>query len=442
MTNSANPLQESLDNQENVNGKTLQEINEIEGRAVQIAEESGGLEPGKTYHKPKTKTEEAQNSDLAKDSSEDDEKNENEDGSSAEENVDTEYTVIINGERITLTTDKWGSSLVDKLEGHGIHIQKNGDIAVLSGKGGKGKACGGRLLINTKNGQITKSGPIVQDVTADSKSSTEDDGSIDSKDAGNSQVAYSGSFSGDYVVEIQGELYVKARDIVLDATDTLTLRGTKIIVQADEWVEEKGLEKSKVDSVEEEITSQRTSEVKEDTAKQYDTRATQKVVGSGHINQRVKCDYQLLVDGIANIQVMAQLVTAPLVQRNGNLGLMIGVNSSKGQGYGIRLSAASFLDFAAGSGNISLSTARGIHLDTQVMETDQGVNGQDTTAAGIGEIKVDAAKGFNLTSWKEDINIETHKTAGGKVKITGKEGIEVESTTGDFIVTAAKIYLN
>ena len=422
---------------------SFQESLENEDRIV--AEQEANFVKGEQFHNPnnpKTKTDKAAKAKLAKDNKEtNDEVNTNEDGSTAEENVDTEYTVIINGERITLTTDKWGSSLVDKLEGHGIHIQKNGDIAVLSGKGGKGKACGGRLLINTKNGQITKSGPIVVDATASASSSTEG-GASTTEGSANSQVAYSGSFSGDHEVEVQGTKYVKARDIVLDATDTLTLRGNKIIVQADEWVEEKGLEKSKVDSVEEEITSQRTSEVKEDTAKQYDTRATQNVVGSGHINQRVKGDYQLLVDGIANIQVMAQLVTAPLVRRNGNLGLMIGVNSSQGQDYGIRLSAASFLDFAAGSGNISLSTARGIHLDTQVMETDQGVNGVDTNAAGIGEIKVDAAKGFNLTSWKEDINIETHKTAGGKVKITGKEGIEVESTTGDFKVTAAKIYLN
>ena len=370
------------------------------------------------------------------------EKNTNEDdGSEDKDNLDTQLTILVNGETIAITEDFTGTHIQNKDEGHGLHVQKNGDIIILSGSGGKGQACGGRMLINTKNGQIIKSGPKIEEVNASSKSSGED-GSKNNKDSGNSEVAYSGSFSGDYEVEIQGTKYVKARDIVLDATDTLTLRGTKIIVQADEWVEEKGLEKSKVDNVEEEITSQRTSEVKEDTAKQYDTRATQNVVGSGHINQRVKGDYQLLVDGIANIQVMAQLVTAPLVRRNGNLGLMIGVNSSQGQDYGIRLSAASFLDFAAGSGNISLSTARGIHLDTQVMETDQGVNGVDTNAAGIGEIKVDAAKGFNLTSWKEDINIETHKTAGGKVKITGKEGIEVESTTGDFKVTAMKIYLN
>ena len=391
--------------------------------------------------KTETKVNLANDAELAKDNAEENETNTNDDdGTTAEENQDTEYTVLINGEKIILTTDKFGASLVDKLDGHGLHVQQNGDIAIISGSGGKGKACGGRLLVNTKNGQITKSGPIFEDVTADSKSSTEGDGSIDSKGAANSQVAYSGAFSGDYVVEVQGEQYLKARDIVLDATDTLTLRGTKIIVQADEWVEEKGLEKSKVDNVEEEITSQRTSEVKEDTAKQYDTRATQNVVGSGHINQRVKGDYQLLVDGIANIQIMANQVTAPLVRRNGNLGLMIGVNSSKGQAYGIRLSAASFLDFAAGSGNISLSTARGIHLDTQIMETDQGIDGADTTAAGIGEIKFDAAKGFNVKSWKEDINIEA-KTGDIGIKSTAG-GVKVDAPAGNFDVNAFKIYLN
>ena len=56
MTSSGNPLQESLDNQEKIitdkTGSTLQEINETEGRALQLAVESGGLEPGKKYHKP------------------------------------------------------------------------------------------------------------------------------------------------------------------------------------------------------------------------------------------------------------------------------------------------------------------------------------------------------------------------------------------------------
>ena len=399
-----------------------------------------------------TKTDEANKVDLAKNNTEtNDEVNSNADGSTAKDNFDTEYTVLINGEKIILTTDKFGASLVDKLEGHGLHVQQNGDIAIISGSGGKGKACGGRLLINTKSGQITKSGPIVEDVTADSKSSTEGDGSKTSEGSANSEVAYSGSFSGDHEVEIQGTKYVKARDIVLDATDTLTLRAAKVLVAADEWVEDKGLEKSKIDNVEEEVTSQRTSEVKEDTSKQYDGRASQNVVGSGHINQRVKGDYALLVDGIADIQVMCADVKAPLITRMGNVGLKIGVNSNKGKNYGAILSASSFFEIGAGSGNLTLSTARGIHLDTQVMETDQGVDGRDTNAAGIGEIKIDAKDGFTVNAWKGDATIETDKTAGGKVMIKGKEGVEVEATTGDMKLeakagdidmTATKIYLN
>ena len=209
MTNSG-PLQQSLDNQENVNGVSLQKINETEGKYDNLE-----FKKGKQYHNPKTKTEEAQNSDLAKNNTEtDDEINSNDDDDSkAEENQDTEYTVLINGEKIILTTDKFGASLVDKLEGHGLHVQQNGDIAIISGSGGKGKTCGGRLLINTKNGQLTKSGPITEEITASSSSSTEK-GSVTSEESGHSQVAYSGSFSGDHEVEIQGTKYVKARDIV------------------------------------------------------------------------------------------------------------------------------------------------------------------------------------------------------------------------------------
>ena len=385
-----------------------------------------------------TKTDEANKVDLAKNNTEtNDEVNSNVDGSTAEDNFDTEYTVLINGEKIILTTDKFGASLVDKLEGHGLHVQQNGDIAIISGSGGKGKACGGRLLINTKSGQITKSGPIVEDVTADSKSATENDGSKVKEGSGNSEVAYSGSFSGDHEVEIQGTKYVKARDIVLDATDTLTLRAAKVLVAADEWVEDKGLEKSKIDNVEEEVTSQRTSEIKEDTSKQYDGRASKNIVGSGHINHRVMGDYQLQVKGVANIQIMAQKIAAPLVTRTGSVGLNIGVN---GEGHGARLSASSFIDIQAGSGNISLSTARGIHLDTQVMETDQGVDGQDTNAAEVGEIKFDAAKGFNVKSWKEDINIEAK--AGGVGIKAGTGNVKVEAPQGNFDVDALKIYLN
>jgi len=383
--------------------------------------------------KTETKIESA-SKDLQKPTTENEENINTEDGTKAEDNQDTEYTVLINGEKIIFTTDKFGASLVDKLEGHGLHIQQNGDVAIISGSGGKGKACGGRLLINTKNGQLTKSGPIYQDVSASANNPGEK-GSKTSEGSGNSEVAYSGSFSGDHETEVQGTKYIKARDIVLDATDTLTIKGTKVIVSADEWLEDTGLQKTKVDTVEEEVTSQRTSEVKEDTSQQYDGRASQNVVGSGHINQTIRGDYQLQVNGIADIQVMARQVAAPLVSRMGNIGLNIGVNGAK---YGARLDVSSFIDIQAGhDGNISLSSEKGIHLDTVVRMTDNGVVG---TAAAKGEIKIDAADGFNVKAVKEDINIEA-TTGDISIKSTAKN-VKVEAPAGNFDVTALKIYLN
>ena len=70
-----------------------------------------------------SKVQDINNKDLVKPKGGNEENN-NVDGSSDKENLRTEYTVLVNGERITLYTDKWGASLQDKLEGHGILIQK------------------------------------------------------------------------------------------------------------------------------------------------------------------------------------------------------------------------------------------------------------------------------------------------------------------------------
>ena len=250
-----------------------------------------------------TKVDEATKAELPPASS-NDEKN-------SEEKVDTEYSVLINGERIILTTDKFGASLVDKLEGHGIHVQKNGDIIILSGSGGKGKACAGRLLINTRSGQITKSGPIVEEVTAKRSSPTED-GSTTTKD--DDQVAYSGDFSGDYEMEVQGTYYLKARDIVLDATDTLTLKGTKVIVAADEWVEDTGLHKSIVNSVNQVVTSQKSATTMEETSFQYDPRASVNVVSGGHMNIKAAGDISMGAAGIMETLILGNPASVPLVK--------------------------------------------------------------------------------------------------------------------------------
>jgi len=248
----------------------------------------------------KTKVNKATEAELA---SADDEKN-------PEEKVDTQYSVLFNGQTIKFD-EKFGTTEADKLGEAGISIQKNGDIIILSGSGGKGKACAGRLLVNTKNGQLIKSGPIVIEATAE-RSSPTNDGSTTPEDV--DQVAYSGYFSGDHEMEVQGTYYLKARDIVLDATDTLTLKGTKVIVAADEWVEDTGLHKSIVNSVDQVVTSQKSSTTMEETSFQYDPRASVNVVSGGHMNIKAAGDISMGAAGVMETLILGNPASVPLVK--------------------------------------------------------------------------------------------------------------------------------
>ena len=347
-----------------------------------------------------------------------DETNINEDDNSeATDNVDTEYTVLVNGERIILYTDKWGASLQDKLEGHGIHIQKNGDVAILSGKGGKGNACGGRLLVNTAKGQLVKSGPIVTEVVASKVDPGEGEGSSDNGEGGEaiSVLAY-----GDSTEEIVGaEKTIKAEHITLDA-DTITLKaGTKLFVDAPEWVEVIGMKKSIVDSSDE-IVSQKLSEVKEETTVSFDPRASKNIVSRGHINHRIMGDYAIKVDGFMDLQVMGNSFGVMLV-KNRSAALTIGVNGEKNGGKFFVFAKGTF-DLASGltTGDLFLSTL-----------------GKFETSSTL-ETKIEATT-------KVDIDATT------KVGIKAKTGIDIETTTGnitakavagDFDVNALKIYLN
>ena len=409
-----------------------------------VAEQEANFVKGEQFHNPnnpKTKTDEAANTELAKDNTEtDDEKNENEDGSTAEENANTQLTILVNGETVQISEDFTGTHVQNKEEGHGIHVQKNGDIIVLSGSGGKGKGCGGRLLINTKSGQITKSGPVVEEITASSKDSSED-GSTTTEGAGNSQIAYSGSFSGDHEVEVQGTKYVKARDIVLDATDTLTIRGTKVIVDVDEWVESTGMKKTVVDTIEEEVTSQRTSEVKEDTSRQYDTRASQNVVGTGHVNQKVLGDWKIAVAGTVDLQIQGE--NQPNGLNAGVFGLTVGLNNDGITG-GLRLNANDQIQINTKDENIMLNSGKGIGIDAYALD-DPPANGEvriSGSTAGVKMVSWSGASESNSTSVKvtED---GAEITAKKKVEIEAKtEDVNVKASIGDVKIEGVKIYLN
>lgn len=349
------------------------------------------------------------------------------------DNVDTQYTVLVNGERIILYTDKWGASLQDKLEGHGIHIQKNGDVAVLTGKGGKGNACGGRLLVNTAKGQLVKSGPIVQEVIASKVDPGEGEGSSDNNTSAEaiSVVAY-----GDSTEEVVGaEKTIKAEHITLDA-DTITFRaGSKVFVDAPEWVEVIGMKKSVVDSSDE-VVSQKVTEVKEETTLSFDPRASKNIVSRGHLNHRVLGDYALKVDGFMDLQVMGNSFGVMLV-KNRSAALTIGVNGEKNGGKFFVFTKGTF-DLASGlsTGDLFLSTLGKFETSST----------KETKIEATTDIKLDATKEVEIKA-TTDVKLD----ATTKVEIKGKTGVDIEATNnnvtvkapaGNFDVDALKIYLN
>lgn len=335
------------------------------------------------------------------------EENTNTDGSKAEENLRTEYTVLVNGERITLYTDKWGASLQDKLEGHGIHIQRNGDIALLSGKGGKGKACGGRMLINTAGGQLIKSGATTAEYSGSKNSAVEGEGSGSNDD---NSTAYSGMYWGDKTEEVKGTYTVNAQHIELVA-DTISLKGeSKIIIETPELVQNIDSAETKIVTKNEEVDSSNT-EVKEETTSTFDPRGSKNIVTTGHLNHSILGDYALQVDGFMDLQVQGNSFGVMLV-KNRSAALTIGVNGVKNGGKFFVFAKGTF-DLASGltTGDLNLSTLGKLQTSSTL----------ETKIEATTDITVEATKGITMEAKADNITIDAKK---------------------DVVIEGAKIYLN
>ena len=335
------------------------------------------------------------------------EKNTNVDGSSAEENLRTEYTVLVNGERITLYTDKWGASLQDKLEGHGIHIQRNGDIAILSGKGGKGKACGGRMLVNTAGGQLIKSGATTAEYKGSKNNAVEGEGSSNN---GENSTAYSGMYWGDKTEEIKGTHTVNAQHIELVA-DTISLKAdSKIIIETPELVQNIDNAETNIVTEKKDVTSSNT-EVKEETTSTFDPRGSKNIVTTGHLNHSILGDYALQVDGFMDLQVQGKSFGVMLV-KNRSAALTIGVNGVKNGGKFFVFTKGTF-DLASGltTGDLNLSTLGKLQTSSTL----------ETKIEATTDITVEATKGITMEAKTDNITIDAKK---------------------DVVIEGAKIYLN
>ena len=148
--------------------------------------------------------------------------------------TDRKLSYKMSGKETAIVCDDGGCSWSNKDGMSSINMQKNGDVIMLSGSGGNGNACGGRLLINVKSGQVIKSGgPIIVEATASDTSAVNGDDSNTTESSAKSKIASSHMYYGDAITECHGEVRIKGTNIVLEATDVLSLIGkSKVLIQA------------------------------------------------------------------------------------------------------------------------------------------------------------------------------------------------------------------
>ena len=241
------------------------------------------------------------------------------------EDEQKDYKVIFNNQSFAMIVDEGGARWANKKGPANIDLQNNGDVIILSGSGGNGKACGGRILINTKGGRVEKhKGPVITEAAASPKSPTKGEGSDTTESSAKDNIACSNMYYGDAITECHGEVRIKATNIVIEAADVLSLVGkSKVLIQAGpsgggEIQMNAGKITQLADTREEITTGQIMKIVSEDTTLQFDPRASVNTVSPGHVNWQVLGDYQQNIGGVANITALGKPSVPPLVEERTN----------------------------------------------------------------------------------------------------------------------------
>tara|TARA_B100001996_G_scaffold353204_1_gene314400 strand:+ start:2670 stop:3845 length:1176 start_codon:yes stop_codon:yes gene_type:complete len=266
-----------------------------------------------------------------------------------ENNVDIKRTikVHINSESYTIMEDGSVDSpngndlnIVNKKTGIGVIFRSNGDILFMSGGKVNGQACGGRILVNARGGQLIKTGPSIAEFTSDGKGPQEK-GSTELQDIG--QLAKSELHWGKVVNETHGDYRIRARSITLDAQDVLTLIGKeKIVLQAGpngggKIVMKAGSVETETNISDRWVKSQDMTVASERTTMQYDPRGTDNLISAGHRNIKTFGDLSVQSGGVARLKVLG-LGSVPLVKDSrlsalnvhcvrGNLSMMTNIGS-------------------------------------------------------------------------------------------------------------------
>ena len=326
---------------------------------------------------------------------------------------DTFHRVLINNEYFTIRTDIKGAFLGGKNFGHGIHVFENGNINIQTGPKQFGN---GKLVTICRGGQIIKSGPTIIERTGYKKSFLQE--GEDEKIIAAEETNY-----GDVLQEtIGGTHTIKADNIVIDAQDTLIIKGPGGIT-----IDTNALLKLIAADISEEYVT-KTEEgqklehkVQERKMTSSDVRSSDNIVISGHINRRIGGDYDMDVGGISATHIMGNkaLKGVPLVI-NRVYGLHIGLNAPSAgfggmniesktgsvkinAGVDLQLSANALFDIKSttGLGNISTGANLNLKSATGIAMTSGGLSlpsliDNDITIKSQNDVVIDAAKDVDI----------------------------------------------
>ncbi len=353
----------------------------------------------------------------------------------ADEKQDVEIvrkvTVIFQNKEYVLRTDGGDLDARNKLTGHGFTISQQGDFIFVSGPGGKGNPCGGRFMVNTTGGKLEKhGGPIIQEASSNSNAAVETD------NEGTDGVARSTVLYGADKEEISGDKRISALNVVIEATDLLTLIGHNgIKLQAGPngggpITMQAGSITQVASNKEEYVLGQKMVVSSENTEVNYDPRGTKALISPGHQSIKYMGDVKHQVMGAYRLDV-AGVGTSPFILDK-KTGIVI---TTKAGDFKLGTTLGSMHIMA--TGKLACPSFDGIKPGTVNINSLLGTNLTSTSPA-LGKVKIDTG----TTEIKSSANVDISAKTG--IEMTADtQDIKIEAKAGSVDIDAGlKIYLN
>ena len=336
----------------------------------------------------------------------------------------TFHNVLLNNKTFTIRTDRKGAFLGGKNYGHGIHVFENGNIQLQTGPKDKGA---GKFITISRGGQLIKTGPTVMERTGFKKSFLQE-GLNNEKIIAAEAINY-----GDVLEETHGTHTIKADNIVIDATDTLIIKGPGGIT-----IDTTALLKLVAADISEEyVTKTEEGEklehkVQERKMTSSDVRSSDNIVISGHINRRIGGDYDMDIGGVSATRIEGNkaLKGVPLVL-NRLYGLHIGLDAPSA-GFG-------GMNITSKTGKITIDAVTDLKLKANALFDISSTLGLGTISTGA-NLNLKSATGIAMTSGGLSIPslVDSDITIKSKNNVTIEAVKDVDIDSGSL----GKIYLN